>query len=384
MTKSTMARRFAFPAGRRLLPLVLVVMAIGADAADFSLRLIGQQTIATGTLVGDVEFGGISGVDRASDGSFWAISDDRGGERGAPRFYRLIMTYDSSGFHGITISQQIRMQQPDGSDFTATSRTVDPEGIRVAPNGNLYWSSEGIWHSDPARHYQPFVREMDANGRFVREFVTPPLYHYADGAATGGRDNKLFEALAVSPKGLIFVANEDALIQDGNISSPNAGSFIRVTALDPISGNPVAQYAYRLPPIPMAGVAGPGRADNGLSELLAISETRFIAVERAYVPGAGNIIRLVLSGIEVDTTDVADIPSLASSDFNPMSREQLLEMPLEYQGIKLDNIEAISWGDALPNGNRTLVLVSDNNFSTSQVSQFIAFELVPAAQTSGR
>jgi hypothetical protein len=226
---------------------------------------------------------------------------------------------------------------------------------------------------------------MDANGRFVREFATPPLYHYADNAATGGRDNKLFEALAVSPKGLIFVANEDALIQDGNISTPHAGSFIRVTALDPISGNPVAQYAYRLPPIPMAGVAGsPGRADNGLSELLAISETRFISVERAYVPGAGNIIRLVLSGIEVDTTDVADIPGLAGSDIIPMSRELLLEMPLEYQGIKLDNIEAISWGDTLPNGNRTLVLVSDNNFSTSQVSQFIAFELVPAAQTSNR
>jgi len=380
-----MSRRFAFPAGRRLLPVVLAALAIGVDAADFSLRLIGQQVIATGSLVGGVEFGGISGVDRASDGSFWAISDDRGGERGAPRFYLLSMAYDSSGFHGITISQQAHMQQPDGRDFPATSRTVDPEGIRVAPNGNLYWSSEGIWHTDPARRYQPFVREMDANGRFVREFATPPLYHYADNAATGGRDNKLFEALAVSPKGLIFVANEDALIQDGNISTPHAGSFIRVTALDPISGNPVAQYAYRLPPIPMAGVAGsPGRADNGLSELLAISETRFISVERAYVPGAGNIIRLVLSGIEVDTTDVADIPGLAGSDIIPMSRELLLEMPLEYQGIKLDNIEAISWGDTLPNGNRTLVLVSDNNFSTSQVSQFIAFELVPAAQTSGR
>ena len=126
---------------------VLAALTIAADAADFSLRLIGRQVIATGTLVGGVEFGGISGVDRASDGSFLAISDDRGGERGAPRFYRLSMAYDSSGFHGITISQQAHMQQPDGRDFPATLCMVDPEGIRVAPNGNLYWSSEGIWHT---------------------------------------------------------------------------------------------------------------------------------------------------------------------------------------------------------------------------------------------
>ena len=96
------------------------------------------------------------------------------------------------------------------------------------------------------------------------------------------------------------------------------------------------------------------------------------------------MIRLVLAGIEADTSDVSNIPSLASADFIPMSRELLLEMPFVYQGIKLDNIEAISWGGTLPNGNRTLVLASDNNFSASQANQFIAFEVVPALQNSER
>ena len=41
----------------------------------------------------------------------------------------------------------------------------------------------------------------------------------------------------------------------------------------------------------------------------------------------------------------------------------------------LDNIEAVSFGPVLPNGNRTLVLVSDNNFKASQQTQFLAFEI---------
>jgi hypothetical protein len=361
--------------------LALSVILTSAEAADFSLRVIGQTVFPTGTMFQGVEFGGISGIDRASDGGFFAISDDRGGERGLPRFYKLGLAYDSTGFHSVTINQQIWMQQPDGSKFPAASRTVDPESIRVAPNGNLYWCSEGIWDSDPANRYQPFVREMKANGEFVREFTTPAQFNYADNRTTGGRNNKLFEALAVTPGGIIFVANEGALIQDGNITSLGSGSTIRVTAIDPSSGNATAQFAYRLPPIPMDGaLSNSGLPDNGLSELLAVSDTQFIAVERSYAPGIGNVIRLVLTEITPSTTDIGSIPSLVGASYKPMSRELLLDMSIEYKGIELDNIEAITWGSTLANGNRTLILVSDNNFSASQVTQFIALEVVPSSE----
>lgn len=361
--------------------LALPVILTSVEAADFSLRVIGQTVLPTGTMFQGVEFGGISGLDRASDGVFFAISDDRGGERGTPRFYKLGLAYDSTGFHSVVINQQIWMKQPDGSNFPATSRTVDPESIRIVPNGNLYWSSEGVWNFDPGKRNQPFVREMTSDGEFVREFTTPAQYNYADNRTTGGRNNKLFEALAVTPGGKFFVANEDALIQDGNITSLENGSIIRVTAIDPNSRNATTQFAYRLLPIPQDGALGSsGLPDNGLSELLAISDTQFIAVERAYAPGIGNIIRLVLTEIAPSTTDISSIPSLVGASFQPMSHELLLEMSIEYQGIKLDNIEAISWGKNLANGNRTLILVSDNNFSPNQVTQFIALEVVPSSK----
>jgi hypothetical protein len=362
---------------KKLLLATAVALSFGAaQAADFSLRVIGATSLPTGTLFQGVEFGGISGLDRAADGSYWAIADDRGGERGTPRFYNLSLDYDAAGFNGVTVNSQTYMQRPDGTTFPSNARTVDPEGIRVAPNGNLYWSSEGNWNANAASRYQPFVREMTTSGVFVREFATPAMYNYVDNASTGGRNNKLFEALTVTPNGTIYTANEDALVQDGPLTSIGNGSVVRLTALDPVSGAAGAQYAYELPPIPVDAVPGaPFGPDNGLPELLAISDTQFIAIERAFAFGVGNTIRLTLAEITADTTDVSSFASLTGADYTPMRRTLLLEMPITYEGITLDNIEGVSWGKTLANGNRTLVLVADNNFSATQSTQFIAIEV---------
>ena len=40
--------------------------------------------------------------------------------------------------------------------------------------------------------------------------------------------------------------------------------------------------------------------------------------------------------------------------------------------IPIDNIEGMTFGPNLPDGRRTLVIVSDNNFSAGQFTQFIA------------
>ncbi|MET0349350.1 MAG: esterase-like activity of phytase family protein [Rhizobacter sp.] len=343
-----------------------------------SLKLVGSTSIATGTMFEGVEFGGISGIDRAADGTYWAISDDRGGERGTPRFYNLSVDHDAAGAVSVLVRKQVYMQREDGTTFPATSRTVDPESIRVAPNGDLYWSSEGNWSATAGAMFQPFLRQMTVDGKFVREFDVPAAYKYVDNATTGGRGNKLFEALAVTPDGTVYVANEDALVQDGPLTTVQAGSVVRVTAMDPATGKPKGQYAYTLPAIPVDAPAGaPFGPDNGLSEMLAVGNRQFIAVERAFASGIGNTIRLVLTEVTDTTTDVRQVTALAGATYMPMTRRVLLEMPITWQGVKLDNIEGITWGKTLANGNRTLVLVADNNFTaTTQATQFIVLEVV--------
>ena len=85
----------------------------------------------------------------------------------------------------------------------------------------------------------------------------------------------------------------------------------------------------------------------------------------------------VVTSIEAGTTDVSKVDKLIGATFTPMTRRLLLEMPITFQGVKLDNIEGLAWGKTLPNGNRTLVLVADNNFTAeTQSTQFIVLEVV--------
>lgn len=56
-----------------------------------------------------------------------------------------------------------------------------------------------------------------------------------------------------------------------------------------------------------------------------------------------------------------------------MDKELVLDLII--LGIKLDNIEGMTFGPSLPSGERSLILVSDNNFNPFQFIQFPAFAL---------
>jgi hypothetical protein len=73
-------------------------------------------------------------------------------------------------------------------------------------------------------------------------------------------------------------------------------------------------------------------------------------------------------------SDVKDIDALTdNTSVKPVSKQLLLNM--DDLGIYIDNIEGITWGPTLPNGNRTLLLVSDNNFQSFQKTQILLFEV---------
>ncbi len=86
--------------------------------------------------------------------------------------------------------------------------------------------------------------------------------------------------------------------------------------------------------------------------------------------GVGNgakIYRLDLSG----ATDVSDRSALGERPYAPVRKTLLMD--LETLGVPLDNLEGMSWGPRLPTGQRTLIVVSDDNFSRRQATQFLAF-----------
>ncbi len=358
--------------------LLIVLGCLSLEAAAAKLRFIDAYEIPTRTQFKDLAFGGISGLEKTPDGDYLAISDERGNEHGGPRFYRLSLDYDAKGFKSATINSQHYFKQPDGKAFSNTQATVDPESVRIAPNGHYYWASEGNFSPNPALRTQPHIHEIQSDGTFVKAFNIPSLYHYNDGKTTGGRDNKLFESLTIDENGTVYTVNEDALVQDGNVANPQRPAWTRVTAFDPKTGNATAQYAYSLSYTPMNGngVKKYTPPLNGVTEMLALGNKAFLMIERAYSANTGHIIKLVKASITDKTTDISQLTSLKDQTFTPMKKKQVLFIPPRYHGLVTDNIEGITWGKTLENGNRTLILVSDNNFAKHQVTQFLALEVI--------
>ncbi len=85
------------------------------------------------------------------------------------------------------------------------------------------------------------------------------------------------------------------------------------------------------------------------------------------------MIKLYLGDI-ANATDVSGLDRIDGQEIQVVEKQLLLD--LTELGIPLDNIEGITFGPDLPNGERSLILVSDNNFRNIQVTQFVAFSVV--------
>ncbi|MBX4867932.1 esterase-like activity of phytase family protein [Rhizobium bangladeshense] len=378
-----MTKRFAATAAFVLLSSTVTVSAtdIGATftsacpfgdcAAGISLSYLGEFVIPSGQMEHGVEFGGISGLDfDAATGHYIAISDDRS-DKAPARFYELDIDVDASGLKGVSVVKHVTLKDKNGEPFAA--KTVDPESIRLGKDG-IYWGSEG----DAKVLLPPFIRVTAPDGSFVREFPLPEGFAPTADKLTGIRDNLAFEDLAVAPSGDVFVGVEAALYQDGPKPSLTTGSLSRIIRFDGKTGEPKAQYVYPVSPIPQAAATAAAGNDNGMSEMLALDDHRLLAVERSYAEGFGNNIKIMMMDL-AGASDISATPSLAKNDQRvvPARKSQLLD--LRAIGLVPDNIEAMSLGKA-KDGTDVLILGSDNNFSTSQKTQFYAFKVLSRPQ----
>lgn len=332
---------------------------------------LGEIVLPSGLMISGVEFGGISGLDYdAEAGVFYAISDDRS-EKAPARLYRLKLAIEEDGVKGVDIISSHVLQEENGGPFAP--KTIDPEAIRFdASRQSVFWSSE----RDAAG--KPTLYEAGPDGAFKRSFAIPEAYLPDTAGERGIRNNLAFEGLTLSVDGeTVWVATENALVQDGPKATLEAGSPSRILGFNVESGEPVAEYVYETGPIHRKSETEPYYNDNGLTEILEIEAGRFLAVERSFALGTGNEINLYL----VETAGASDIlgaESIAERDVTPVRKARVLKIGEGDFGLDVDNIEAVSWGPDV-GGKRTLVMASDNNFNPNgQFSQFVVFTLEPA------
>lgn len=360
-----------------------------ATASPSRVRLLGEQIVPFNLPFQGTTVGGLSAIDRdPRTGRYVLISDDRSAIDPA-RFYTADIDVDAAGIHSVDFTGTHPFRRPDGrtyptiKDWTATpctaSRavcdrdgTVDPEELRVDPwTGDITWSQEGERILTPqATLLDPSIRQARPDGGYAGQYPLPANERMSTDNA-GPRQNQTLEGITYAGAGSLLVSElEDPLLQDGADPTATAGALTRITVQSRF-GPVLAQYAYPLDPL---FAPSPSAADtNGVSSMVAydpVDPTRYLMVERAFVTGVGNKVRVY----EIDTkgaTDVKNVASLAGRKIQPVRKKLLVD--LDTLGLpKIDNIEGVTWGPTLPSGERTLLLVSDNNFNPGQITQVIA------------
>jgi hypothetical protein len=334
-----------------------------------TIEYLGQATVPGMVIIeGGNRVGGLSGLAFDEQGGrFLAISDDRGGaDSPAPRVYRLRIDLNDGRLDqgDVTVEGVLVLTRRDGSDVPPG--TVDAEGIALGIGGELFVGSEGIPGADPA--IPPSVDRFDLESGRHRGSLAVPLA-YAPAKGRGVRDNLGFESLTITPGGrYVDAATENALTQDGPEATVDEGSTCRILRFDRASGEPLAEYAYETGSI--VGKLGPRVA--GLVELLAIDESRWLALERSFSTGSGFSIRLFEASIE-GATDIRGVNALADRPgVVPVSKRLLLDLGT-IGPLLPTNLEGMCFGPDLPDGRRSLILVGDNNRLALLPSQFVAF-----------
>ena len=373
------------------------------DGGNFALRLIGQRRLDHRLSFGGTIVGGLSGIDYdpAAD-LYYLISDDRSAYS-PTRFYTARLKITEHEFSDAALQTVVTLLRPDGTPYPPRGSddddAADGEAIRFDRiTGSLWWTSEGDRapgrRAGKPRLIDPFIRQSSLDGRHMGEAPLDPMFRMS-AQERGPRDNRAFEGATLSADAQsLWIAMEGPLIEDGPMPTSSRGAWSRFSRHDRMSSNAFGpmtmQHAYPIDPIPAEGALTLRHALNGVSEILAIDTNRFLVLERAFVLGPAWRVRLY----EADASDASDIRTIAalspigSSDdrtgdvvpafvpaFVPIKKRLVLDF--DSLGIAIDNLEGLCLGPTLSNGHRTLVLVSDDNFNPGQVTQFLAFEIVP-------
>ncbi len=347
-----------------------------------SIGFIGEYQVPSGFKVKDTPVGGLSGLtyDRQQD-LYYAISDDRS-DKAPARFYTLKLDLDTKNpqqvkFKQVNITDVTLLKNADGKTYPKAD--IDTEAIAVTPQSSIFITSEG----DRLKKVLPFVSEFDLKTGQVKQSLPIPERYLPDTEGKRGFQNNLaFESMTLSPIGTLpasgeplrlFAATESALMQDKEVAKvakdgkiPGAKNrWLHYLLSD--RSEIISEHMYQLDSPPL------GSIEHGLSEIQAIDTSgHFLTLERSFgLTGFSVKLFQAAMGGATDTSKVESFKG--NTTIQPIKKQ--LAFDLKQLDIYIDNLEGMALGARLPDGSQTLLLVSDNNFSKRQITQFLLFKI---------
>lgn len=356
---------------------LLFVFLVSPYASALRLEYIGETSIATGTKFNKATIGGLSGI-VWSENTLYALSDDKG-RAGEPRFFEFDLKIDKKAVILTPKAVHFITGLPDQDGKKAG---MDPEGLVQIPGGDFLISSEG--NNDAKPREMPRIFRVSSQGAWKSDLPIPEKYlpETTGQQKKGIQNNAAFEGLTSSAEGkFLFTSTESALTQDYVIGEEEQGDWIRIVKYEDKGQQgyrPVAEYAYRVDSF--KDTQQGKEVFRGVSEILSLSETKLIVLERGVRLFSKNVWAQTVALYLVDLSKGSDVTSLAKlSDgkFTGVEKVKLIDFETDLskeRGTKvIQNFEALTWGPKLADGRRSLLVMGDNNFSKNEITELIVF-----------
>jgi hypothetical protein len=347
--------------------------------AIHSLTLLHKYIIPYNMPFNGTTVGGLSGIDYDSSRKvYYLICDDRS-ERQSARFYTVQIPENNYDGDSIRFTHVTYLRMPDGNVYpSAKALAPDPEAMRYNTHTrHLVWSSEGerIISGQGNIINDPGIYDTDSSGQFLGSYPLPEQFHMR-ATENGPRRNGVFEGLGFTPDGrYMFVSLEEPRYEDGpRADLKDTTAYIRIIKYDLRTRQPIAQYAYKLAPVAHPSVPDSAFRVNGISDILVLSETQLLVMERSFSTGVkNNTVRVFKVDLQ-HATDINNVTSLReTTHFIPAQKTLLLNF--DELDTFVDNVEGMTFGPVLPNRHRSLIFVVDNNFDKKEETQFYIFEV---------
>jgi hypothetical protein len=353
-----------------LLVLIAAVLFLSCgNQKQVELYFLDEYVLSDSIRFKNTLIGGLSGLDYANNQYYFVVDDARN-----PRVLLGDITISNYEIKSIGFKNIIFLN--DTATNFYSENALDLESVFFDEQTNeINLVSEGAIRKNKL----PSVFKIDENGAFLESFPLPK--NLSDLKVI--KHNAAFEgsSKSIDHKGF-WTAFEAPLKDDGaEPTFTKTSSPIRITYFDKKSKKATKQYAYQL-----EHITKPSKGDinlNGVTAILEYKKNHFFVIERTYQNGYGsygNIIRIFEAAIDEKTTNILEIDALKTTKFRPLKKRLIFNFEDVKENLTsgiIDNIEGLTLGPKLPNGNQSLVLVADDNFQSfgKQLNQFILLEL---------
>lgn len=328
----------------------------------------------------NTKIGGLSGIDYDKKNDLYYIICDERSQENLSRFYTAKILLNDDRLQVINFQDTNTLKNEEGKTFgswlTTPETSADPEDIRYNPKTNsLIWSSEGarVLTAEKTILQNPSITFMDLKGNFKSQLKLPFNLEIQK-EKKGPRNNGTLEGITFDKNyKTLYTSLEEPLFEDGDQATTSNGGLIRLYQFNVKTKENTAQYGYRLDAVAHEPKPKGAFSVNGVAAIQYYSKNQLLVLERSYSTGTqACTIKVFLCDFK-KATNVKDYGSLLNQEIELASKKLILNM--DDLDIFTDNIEGLTFGPKLANGNRSLIFVSDNNFSAIQKTQVLLFEV---------